>query len=92
MISRHREARIEIQLAERGLGQRIGFSLGNGINAGRRYSAFIASVFAAVASSTGTRRVSPTIADPNAILTNPIVAAMTAAPIKPERTTMEADM
>jgi hypothetical protein len=67
-------------------------SLGNGINTGRRYSAFIASVFAAGASSTGTRRVSPTIADPNAILTNPIVAAMTAAPIKPERMTTEAEM
>ena len=58
--------------------------LGNGINAGRRYSAFIASVFVAVGNSTGTRRVAPTIADPNVILTNPIVAAMTAAPIKPE--------
>jgi hypothetical protein len=36
--------------------------------------------------------ISPTIADPNVILTNPIVAAMTAAPIKPERMTTGADM
>jgi len=54
-LRRHRrEARIEIQLlAERGLGQRIGILLGNGINTGRRYSAFIVSVFAAVASFNG---------------------------------------
>src|SRR5947208_566577 len=89
----HRQARIKVKLlAERHLLRRVGVFLGKGIDAGRRYSAFIASMPTAAFWPRSIRRVSPTMAAPKPMLAKPNrprVVAATAVPNAVDRPTLD---